>query len=159
MTKFIPSSIAFFVTICLLISNVLAALVSPSPRVSSRSTMSMSHPRVSFVGAATTVLPKAPVVPTKINPKQGKEISEKTEDLWEEVRLLNDKFSTHEWVARCLNVVVGTSEWQAYLTTKQAHREGEAFWGLDDKEIAELYTKGLGEQGIVVCMFPVGDFQ
>jgi ATP-dependent Clp protease adapter protein ClpS len=162
MTKFFTSSLLILATICLLISNA-AALVSPN-RVSTRSSSGssstmMSQPKVSFVGPAATVDAPA-AVPAKIDPRkqQRKEKSEKTEDLWE-VRLMNDKFNTHEWVARCLVVVVGTTEWQAYKTTKQAHTEGEAFLGLYEKEIAELYTQGLREQGLVVRMLPVSDFQ
>lgn len=109
------------------------------------------------------LLPEAPTaipLPAQIDPskQQRKQHSDKTEDLWE-VRVYNDEINTHEWVARCLVVVTGASEWQAYLTTKQAHQEGDAFLGLFEKEIAELYTEGLQEQGIVVRMFPVGDFQ
>lgn len=164
MTRLCQSVFFFIAIACLLLSNA-AALVTPNQasaaqRSSSSTSTVMSQPRLSFVGGATTLVPEAPVAPSKIDPKkkQRKESREKTEDLWE-VRLYNDKYNTHEWVARCLVVVAGTSEWQAYLTTKQAHTEGEAFLGLYEKEIAELYTEGLREQGIIVRMFPVGDFQ
>lgn len=90
--------------------------------------------------------------------QQQDDLSHKTGDLWE-IRVYNDEINTHEWVARCLVVVAGATEWEAYQTTKLAHQEGEAFLGLYEKEVAEFYTQGLAQQGITVRMFPVGDFQ
>jgi len=90
--------------------------------------------------------------------QQQNDLGHKTDDLWE-IRVYNDEINTHEWVARCLVVVAGATEWEAYLTTKIAHQEGEAHLGLYEKEVAEYYTQGLGQQGITVRMFPVGDFQ
>lgn len=109
------------------------------------------------------MIPEAPVevVPTaapRRNTRKTVERGDDTDNLWE-VRVYNDEINTHEWVARCLVVVAGATEWQAYLTTKMAHQEGEAHLGLYEKEIAEVYTEGLREQGILVRMFPCGDFQ
>lgn len=173
MTKSFPSSLFLLSILGFLLSHT-TGLVSPnrvSRQASSRTSISTTsstslHARLSFVQASssTTLVPEAPTVvvplPIQIDParRQKQEKSDKTEDLWE-VRVYNDEVNTHEWVARCLVVVAGATEWQAYLTTKQAHQEGDAHLGLYEKEIAEVYTQGLREQGIVVQMFPIGDFQ
>ena len=155
------SSFIILAIITFLISNT-SALVSPGRRVSTQGRVSSSLQAGAGAGA-TTLSPDAPAVarPARIidpSKQHSNERRDKTEDLWE-VRVYNDEVNTHEWVARCLVVVAGASEWQAYLTTKQAHLEGHAFLGLYEKEIAEVYTEGLQAQGIVVKMFPVGDFQ
>lgn len=87
-----------------------------------------------------------------------KEQGDATDNLWE-IRIYNDQINTHEWVAKCLVIITGASEWLAYQTTNQAHQEGEALLGLFEREVAELFTSRLLKEGIVVRMFPVNDFQ
>ncbi len=141
-------------TACLLISNALA-LVTPSRFPT------LTFLRVSQLSAASNTVdaPTIDTQPKSVNCQQQQNVfSDKTDDLWE-VRVYNDNINTHEWVARCLVVIADATEWQAYQTTKAAHQEGDAFLGLYEKEIAEIYTEGLRQQGIIVRMFPVGDFQ
>jgi ATP-dependent Clp protease adapter protein ClpS len=79
-------------------------------------------------------------------------------NLWQ-VKVYNDNINTHEWVARCLVVVAAQSEWQAYQITKMAHQQGEACLGIWEKELAERYVQGLSQEGLIVDMFPLEDFQ
>ena len=69
--------------------------------------------------------------------------------------MYNDEVNTHEWVTRCLVLIAGVTEWRAYQTTKKAHLEGQALLGLYEKEVAEHYTDGLRDEGLVVQMFPI----
>mmetsp|Transcript_128142 Transcript_128142/g.370987 ORF Transcript_128142/g.370987 Transcript_128142/m.370987 type:complete len:159 (-) Transcript_128142:488-964(-) len=139
-------------------SSTTTALVSPSlARHQQHRSMAAS---TTMLAASTILAPPTRESATEPAKKASQRHDQKQgdEDLWE-VRLYNDQVNTHEWVAKCLVLVAGTTEWQAYQTTKLAHQEGQAHLGLYDKEIAETYTQGLREQGIVVQMFPTGNFQ
>lgn len=144
------------VATCLLISNTWA-LLSPTrvPSITSRKATSLQAGPFKIDEALQEAKPKSFQGRKQ---QQQNDLSHKIGDLWE-IRVYNDEINTHEWVARCLVVVAGATEWEAYQTTKIAHREGEAFLGLYEKEVAEFYTAGLSQQGITARMFPVGDFQ
>lgn len=148
----------FFAFICCLFT-LSSGLMTPS-RVPTRNLAL----KTTFLSAIAKTV-EAPAVATphqqrqrQQQQQQQKSYEDRTDDLWE-VRVYNDNVNTHEWVAKCLVLVAGATELQAYQTTRVAHQEGDAFLGLYEKEVAEFYTEGLCQQGIIVQMFPVGDFQ
>lgn len=99
---------------------------------------------------------RSPEKETEKKKNQNSKKDDSEEDAFWEIRVYNDEINTHEWVARCLVLIAGASEWQAYKTTKKAHLEGQALLGLYEKEVAEHYTDGLRGEGLVVQMFPIG---
>jgi ATP-dependent Clp protease adapter protein ClpS len=109
------------------------------------------------IDAPTKAVPSIPS--TRPTREQQKSRSHNYEQhLWE-VKVYNDNVNTHEWVARCLVMVVAQTEWQAYQTTKLAHQQGEACLGIWEQELAQRYVDGLSQQGLIVDMFPLGDLQ
>lgn len=112
--------------------------------------------------ALTRALPTSVVTAKPIHEQQERRRTHRTthydQQLWE-VKVYNDNINTHEWVARCLVMVVAQTEWQAYQTTKLAHQQGEACLGIWEQELAQRFVEGLSQQGLVVDMFPVNDFQ
>ena len=153
------------------LSRTTTALMTPTA-IQDRSFSTSLHQRTlpSALFSSSVVVDDAPTrsiptSPASTRPGHGHLDRQRTQrttnydqQLWE-VKVYNDNINTHEWVARCLVMVVAQTEWQAYQTTKLAHQQGEACLGIWEQELAQRYVEGLSQQGIVVDMFPVNDFQ
>jgi len=142
-----------------------SALLTPVPTSTQhRSNLALSMSRSSStVEERVTIRDPTTTIPLTIQPtredsmerrKRNQGAEKYEEQLWE-VKVYNDNVNTHEWVARCLVLIVAQTEWQAYQTTKMAHQQGEACLGVWEKELASRYVDGLVQQGLVVDMFPV----
>ena len=73
------------------------------------------------------------------------------------VRLFNDPMNKREFVAMCLNQIVGLTDGQSYQVMMQAHKNGVAIVGRFDLERAELYKTALIDNGLTCDMIPVDD--
>jgi ATP-dependent Clp protease adapter protein ClpS len=74
-----------------------------------------------------------------------------------EIRLFNDPMNKREFVARCLQEIVGLSETASFQVMMQAHRFGLAAVGRFHLERAELYRNALVEHGLTCDMVKVDD--
>ncbi|CAM9605613.1 unnamed protein product [Phaeothamnion confervicola] len=70
------------------------------------------------------------------------------------VHIFNDSLHTREFVARCLRVVVGMPEGEAFDIMQKAHKDGFALVGIWREELAEAYTTDLKGRGLVAEMTP-----
>jgi len=100
-------------------------------------------------GAGAGVLEKEPM--QKKDPLAIGDEASRNDGMFQ-VLLFNDEVNTREYVARCLVVVCGLAEGDAFSIMHKAHREGWAIIGIWGSEVAEMYTKMLQSKGLSVDM-------
>ena len=159
------SAIKFVIIAAIALASQMAfsvsAFVSPGVQPAWRS-IPMMHP-VQVQATSITTLQMAVAAPAPVKKDQKEAINENDTDEQDDkdrgwlVRLYNDPMNKREFVARCLMEICGLCDDEAYNIMMKAHQLGISVIGNYHREMAEMYTSSLSEEGLFIDMVPADD--